>query len=339
VVDLVDLETRVARAETALKHAHDGLADLIASVGTTATGETLRAALLALGAFGVGPAVPVSVAGDSPDGNAALAQQGRALLALSGPRVDHGAALRAGPVAPDPRGRREQLVARMRAVFGASFVVLPRFSLDPAAASELASALAASTAAQGGDPLEVHTWFARSARVRDGVARLGACLQRAEALGTGARLTLSVAQLPFASGERWVGLPPAPATSVPPSKLSLVVHGSGAIDTAQTLTGLLVDEWIEVVPSTEETTALAFQFDAPDSCAPQSVLIAVPPVAGQHWTAETLRRVLMETLDLAKLRAVDTGSLGAAAQHLPGLYLAFNAEDHAVSTDFAPVAR
>ena len=101
------------------------------------------------------------------------------------------------------------------------------------------------------------------------------------------------------------------------------------------MTGLLVDEWVEVVPNTRETTALAFQFDVPDACAPQSVLIAVPPVPGQDWTAETLRRVLMETLDLAKLRAVDTESLGAAAQHLPGLYLAFNTEDHAVSTDFA----
>jgi len=47
--------------------------------------------------------------------------------------------------------------------------------------------------------------------------------------------------------------------------------------------------------------------------------------------------VLMETLDLAKLRAVDTEALGAASQHLPGLYLAFNTEDHAVSTDFAPL--
>jgi len=47
----------------------------------------------------------------------------------------------------------------------------------------------------------------------------------------------------------------------------------------------------------------------------------------------------METLDLAKLRAVDTSALGAAAQHLPGLYLAFNTADHAVSTDFAAITR
>ena len=69
------------------------------------------------------------------------------------------------------------------------------------------------------------------------------------------------------------------------------------------------------------------------------VPLAVPPVVGQDWTAETLRRVLMETLDLAKLRAVDTAALGAIAQHLPGLYLAFNPEDHAVSTDFAALTR
>ena len=123
-----------------------------------------------------------------------------------------------------------------------------------------------------------------------------------------ARLNLSVAQLPFKSGERWVGLPPAAGARMPPSKLSLVVHTIGPINTTQVMTGLLVDEWVEVVPNTRETTALAFQFDMPDACAPQSVLIAVPPVPGQDWTAETLRRVLMETLDLAKLRAVDTAS-------------------------------
>jgi len=79
------------------------------------------------------------------------------------------------------------------------------------------------------------------------------------------------------------------------------------------ITGLLVDEWVEIVPNDSEITALVFQFDVSDSSVPQSVLIAVSSVPGQDWTAETLRRVLMETLDLAKLRAVDTGSLGAVA--------------------------
>ena len=69
------------------------------------------------------------------------------------------------------------------------------------------------------------------------------------------------------------------------------------------------------------------------------MLVAVPPVPGQDWTTETLRRVLVETLDLVKLRAVDTSLLGAAAQYLPALYVPFNPADDAVSTDFASLTR
>ena len=46
----------------------------------------------------------------------------------------------------------------MRAVFGPSFVVLPRFSFDAAGATEFTNALSASTSAQGGDPLAVWKW-------------------------------------------------------------------------------------------------------------------------------------------------------------------------------------
>jgi hypothetical protein len=108
-----------------------------------------------------------------------------------------------------------------------------------------------------------------------------------------------------------------------------------AINTAQPLTGLLVDEWTETVPNTCETTAVTFQFDPPDACAPQCVLVAVPPVPGVDWTCDVLRLLLEETLDLAKLRAVDAETLGEVAQYTPALYLAFNAKDDAVSTDFA----
>jgi hypothetical protein len=335
-IDLAELENRVVHAENALNAAHKVLAALVAKPDT-ATGERLRGSLMKLGAFGLGPAVPVSVAGEDAAAVAALMNQSKALLKLSGARLDQFNALRALPVATEPHARCAQLIDRMRAVFGSSFVVLPHFSLDAAGATEFASALAGSVQAMGGDALAANTWFARSERVRDGVSRLGACLQRAEVLGAPARLNLSVVQLPLVAGERWVGLPAIGGTVIPPSKLSLVVHSVGPITSTQVISGLLVDEWVEVVPSARETTALAFQFDTPNAAAPQSVLIAVPPVPGQDWTSDLLRRVLMETLDLAKLRAVDTNSLGAAAQYLPGLYFAFNPADHAVSTDFKPL--
>jgi hypothetical protein len=52
-----------------------------------------------------------------------------------------------------------------------------------------------------------------------------------------------------------------------------------------------------------------------------------------------LHRVLAETLDLAKLRAVDSDALTECGQFLPALCFAFNAKDDAVSTDFTPLTR
>ena len=136
-IDLAELEARVVRAENALNAAHKGLQNLIARITTTTTAEMLRTALLKLGAFGVGPAVPVSVAGEEPEAisRARAAGPGAAEDQRSAAGSGRGAA-RSRRSATDQRGRREQLVARMRAVFGPSFVVLPRFTFDAAGATE-----------------------------------------------------------------------------------------------------------------------------------------------------------------------------------------------------------
>jgi hypothetical protein len=297
----------------------------------------LRGALLALQSFGLGRGTGAPTAGDDETAVTVLLRQAEALLQESRGRVDRVSAARAAPPADDPRRRREELTERLRTVFGAGFLAMPHFTLAPSAATDLRQALDASTAVQDGDPLAVHTWFIRAQRVRDGVARLGAPLRAAEILGTGERLDVRVAQLPFAAGDRWVGLPSLPGRDPHPGKLSLVVQAPEAIDTTTSLTGLWVDEWVEVIPSREETTAIAFQYDPPDACAPQSILIAVPPDPAEDWTVASLHRVLAETLDLAKLRAVGVESLGEVAHYLPALFFAFNTQDEAVSTDFGPL--
>ena len=336
--NLTELEARAHAAEVALQAAHSALSTL-AQGGAAATAEALRSSLIALAAFGPAPGIPSVPIGDDPAARAALSKQALALLGDSKNRLDQGTQLRALAPVADPRARRDQLVARMGAVFGSSFIVLPRFTCETQAAGELASAKAASSAAQGGDPLAVFTWFTRSARVRDPIARLSACLRGAEVLGTGERLALTVAQLPFIAGERWVGLPSAQNEALPAGKVSLVVQATAAFDVTQPLAGLWIDEWIEVVPSREETTAITFQYNPPDACAPQSVLLAVPPAPGEDWSVSAMYRVLAETLDLAKLRAVDSEALVETGQYLPALFFAFNVKDDAVSTDFAPLTR
>jgi hypothetical protein len=335
-IDLAQLETRTTRAEGHLLSAHRNL-ELLVVQGAAADVESLRTALLRLWGFGLSPAVPVVAAGVDARARTALLMQATALLKESKARLDRRAALIVIPPAADVRARRDQLLARMRAVFGDSFVAMPLFSCENAA--ELAGALAGSTLLQRGDPLASHNWFTRSARVRDGVARMAAALRGAEVLNTGERLDLRVAQLPFDSADRWAALPAEPRTTVPAGKISLVIQAAATLDITQPIYGLLVDEWVDMVPSATETTAITFQFNPPDACAPQSVLLAVPPVPHAPWTAATLHRVLTETLFMAKLRALDPEAVGEMAHFFPALFYAFNANDDAVSTDFVPLTK
>jgi hypothetical protein len=333
-LDLTELNARVTKAERALQAAHKAL-DTLVKKGATADADALRTALLKLGSFGIQGSVPVVAVGDDAVSRSALNTQGIALLKAGKARIAEVAALIAAPVVAERRGRCGQLLERMRTVFGSSFVAMPLFTYDNA--DELKNALAANEQVQGGDPLNVYTWLTRAARVRDPLARWSAPLSAAEVLGTGESLRLKVAQLPFDATDRWVGLPPEEGKDVLAGKLSLIVHAASTLKVDQQLCGLLVDEWVEVVPSSKETTAIAFQFNPPDTCAPQSVLLAVPPVPDQPWTVASLHRVLLETLDLAKLRALDAESLGEIGHYMPALYFGFNANDEVVSTDFAPL--
>ncbi len=74
----------------------------------------------------------------------------------------------------------------------------------------------------------------------------------------------------------------------------------------QSVCGILVDEWTEIVPTEEETAGLAFHYDRPNAEPPQTMLLAVSPqLYGRGWAWDDLLAILHETLDEARLRAVE----------------------------------
>ena len=326
------------RAQTAVNDFTAAVSGLeTALAGSDAT--RLSDGLMRLGAFGIPGAVPVLPVEDTSESIAALRTQAKSIKREADDRLARVTALQSAydtVTDPSSAATRDHHVARLREVFGPDFVVLSRFT--PANAPDLGRTFAASDALQGGDPLKAAaiTWFQRVARVRDGAARLDAAMLYAEALG-GAAFTLSVGQLPYVATELWVALP---RTSAPPpgSRLSLVVHAPAGLAVAQPLAGLLVDEWVEVIPNDQETTGLSFHFDAPGARAPQAILLAVAPDGGAEWTLESLEATVLETLELAKLRAVDLTALADIGQFLPALYFAHNPAGDTVATDFARVA-
>lgn len=346
-VAAADLEERAAAAARALAAAADTLDALVAQADQAGP-VALRAALLALQGFGLGGAVPVAPAADVRADRAALLVQARALLVQARRRI---AAV--GPSASadaDALQRATAASARLRAVFGSDFLALAPFSVTNAA--DLAASLDASTTLQDGDALAVWPWCQRMSRVREPIARLSMLLDAAQGTLAAEQPRLRVAQLPHVAGERWVGLPLPAGSEMPAGKLSLVVQAPATLDAAQALVGLWIDDWVEVVPAARENTGIAFQFNAPDASAPQAVLLAVPPDETKDWTPWALHRLLLETLELAMVRAVDAEALDSAALNpvanasgvgevghfLPALYFAVNAQGDVVSPDFSSLS-
>jgi hypothetical protein len=329
-VNIEALNQRVTNARTSLDNTLTKINGELAKPDTVAL-KDLRGSLMLAASFGIAGAVALSAAGDTPaDREVLLAQAGSIQKELA-ERLNRCDAVTGTDA--------EAAVARLRAIFGKAFVVLPsfKFTNSPELPNELKNALADSKKVQAGDPFAAITWFQRMARVRDAVARFNAVLNYSEILKTGERLNLNVVQLPYSNNDRWIGLPLKDGQSMPAGKLSLVVQSAAPLTFTEELAGLLIDEWVEVVPSTTETTGIALQYDQPNAAPPQTILLAVPPEIGAPWTIRSLQQVLLETLDLARIRAVDSEALNEVAHYLPALYFACNVAGDTVSTDFTKI--
>jgi hypothetical protein len=212
--------------------------------------------------------------------------------------------------------------SRIRLLVGEPFPVLPCFVVsDAAKAAELTASKDARTALLGSDDLAPAAWLQRMALVRTGVNGLARVRSAAELLRSDiAAGDFVLTQLPHVAGERWVALPFGSA--VPKAELAIVAWWSGAVTFSGPLAGLFCDGWHETVPSAEETTGVAFHFDAPGARPPQSILLAVPAAAtNPAWSVDAILDTILEAHDLARIRAVGPRQLEWLGTLLPALYL------------------
>ncbi|HST42034.1 MAG TPA: hypothetical protein VLK58_21120, partial [Conexibacter sp.] len=136
--------------------------------------------------------------------------------------------------------------------------------------------------------------------------------------------------------DRWIG-GTFPAADQPPARQQIAFHLPHPLPAGRAFAGIVVDEWVELLPGSEalaetkrgrdaepaesELTGLSFHFDRPDAKAPQAILLAIPPDPRRGWTEDGLALVVRDTLELAKLRAVDLGDLPLLDDVLPGVRL------------------
>ncbi|MFB6768191.1 hypothetical protein [Streptomyces sp. NPDC056337] len=179
---------------------------------------------------------------------------------------------------------------------------------------------------------DIEDWLRRNAAVRPMARTLHETLLLAGDRG-GRVERLHAAQHPTAEGDTWIG-GSFPAGQRPPATSHLVWHAPVDLAPGANVSGVVLDEWIELLPGSDqpppgpgpapetELTGVAFHYDRPDAKAPHSVLLAVPPDMDRGWTSDGLAQVLLETLELAKLRAVDHQDLRRLSSLLPGIRIA-----------------
>lgn len=299
-IKLDELSNRATAAQQAMQNALSSLQASVAALrnSPTATLDGLSKSLLQASAFGIAGAIPVLGEQNSAQARVDLIAQGDSVVKEMAARLQRIFRL-TPPDASSPYSRRDYELERFQELFGADFQVV--FWVTPPNTAALQQAFSGSLSLQGENPLEAVTWFSRAACVRAGMARMNSALQYGEAIGSGATLALQVAQLPYRAGDRWAAL----KGPVAPGLLSIVAHSplTSAISFDQPIAGLTIDEWNEMAPKAKEVTGITFHFDQPIACAPQAMLLAVPPDDRPLWDLGTLQSVLLDTLTLTRSRA------------------------------------
>jgi hypothetical protein len=240
----------------------------------------------------------IGLAGGRPPGDMAAAAE---LLPAAAGRL-----ARVAAVTVDPADRRPGLEARLAALLGGRVPLVAGFTLDGAAV-DLTGGVAGE--------LEVDAWLDAAGRVRAELGRLVEAGLLSELLDPTAGLRPAAGQLP---GRPWAAMA---APSGPGGCVSVVaLSGPGGPPGPGTrAAGLVVDRWSEPVPSRDQDTGVAFQFDAPGARPPQTWLLAVPP-DGERWSLGLVLDTLVETLEWAGLRAVGPEDLLAFGRAVPAAF-------------------
>lgn len=209
--------------------------------------------------------------------------------------------------------KAEELIKIPKTILGEDFPFIPAFKNEVKNEIEQQLQLNASQsllrASDCTFPME--EWLQGIANVRTKMYAIEMLSMSQSILGPGIS-DLKPVQFPHVEGDYWLGIEYPESYEATDDKLSLVLLNPQIAIGNQLQKGLLIDEWVEVIPNYEETTGVAFQYDQPDATAPQTILLAVSPkpvTTTSKWEWDDLVHTLVDTLEMAKNRTVEPDQL------------------------------
>ncbi|BDU21726.1 hypothetical protein [Dyella sp. GSA-30] len=245
------------------------------------------------------------------------------------------------PPTDSSQSRVQQLLAAAKQVLGDEAQIVPRFVLSDAHGTEFNNAWTGSSSLltdvlAKGRQFPVDDWLYGVARVR---SKLGAWENLAvlsEAFGAAAPALVPL-QLPFTADDRWMALEFDAVAAGQGDHLLYTAHFAAPFDPGADQCGLLIDEWLELVPASDVLSGLTFHFERPNSQPPQAALLVLPSVLRGHWQWDDLVGALNDTLDAAKARAVEPAQIDTTdyASFLPATMMAVTLYQITIATNLA----
>lgn len=319
-LDLGGLEGRAAAAEEAWKSAAKKLTALLpepeegdATPVGAATANLVNTAIQKLLAAGWTPALPAFL-NPASDRHAAYT----AAWSLAAKIRETRAALRELPEPgddTDAKARRAR--ACLKLLLGANLAYAADFL--PADPGGVARAIKAAPTRTQETRIALGGWLEKMAYVRDPLRRLNDAILLAECnQAVPHSADLAVAQWPDGSAHPWIAISPPPERGG--SSISWLIAGPvGPVSAKKPLSGIVVDEVIDKIPSANVNTGVALHFDAPNCEAPQTMLLALPP-EGEAWSHEVLLDTLGDCFAMARMRPVDSDAMPDFNSILPAIF-------------------
>jgi len=236
------------------------------------------------------------------------------------------------------------LTQAAKSLLGLDFRIFPEFSLSSAQGNEWANGVAAFNSGTLTQYLTstlqidfpVDEWLHGVARIRPNMRSWEQLTMLVGAFQQPVPDLLPI-QFPFEDGASWLALQyPSTYTLASEHLLYTACYSTPFNNTARQ-SGLLIDEWTEVIPSTTRNTGIAFNFDRPNNEAPQSLLLVTPASSTGQWNWDDLVGALNETLDMAKKRLVEPIHLDATpySTFLPATIMAVSYVGISITTTLA----
>lgn len=190
----------------------------------------------------------------------------------------------------------------------------------------------------------VNEWLNGISKVREKMNAFESASNILENIGSYNPLDLRPIHLPYTENDRWLAIKFREEDEskeidkqieAKDKLLYTYYNAPQSFNIDETICGIIVDEWTEVVPNKEVTAGISFHYDRPNAEAPQTMLLVTPPVFTGKWDWKDIVGSIEFAFELAKIRAVEPDHLDdtSLAQFLPAAVMYTPPYDLSISTN------